>query len=77
MSDMVGNPEYQFSGVAAHLMMILLFLFEYCYTRIYQVRLKTHSKTISRLRNEPRHEKTGLSGFRPGLSQTELYSHRR
>ena len=27
--------------------------------------------------NEPRSEKTGLRGFRPGPTQTELYSHRR
>ena len=27
--------------------------------------------------NEPRCEKTGLRGFRPGLTQTGLYSHRR
>ena len=26
---------------------------------------------------EPRREKTGLRGFRPGLTQTELYSHRK
>ena len=26
---------------------------------------------------EPRSEKTGLRGFRPGLTQTRLYSHRR
>ena len=26
---------------------------------------------------EPRGEKTGLRGFRPGPTQTELYSHRR
>ena len=26
---------------------------------------------------EPRCEKTGLQGFRPGLTQTRLYSHRR
>ena len=26
--------------------------------------------------NEPRCEKTGLRGFRPGPTQTELYSHR-
>ena len=26
---------------------------------------------------EPRHEKTGLRGFRPGPTQTSLYSHRR
>ena len=27
--------------------------------------------------NEPRSEKTGLRGFRPGPTQTSLYSHRR
>ena len=27
--------------------------------------------------NEPRCEKTGLRGFRPGPTQTRLYSHRR
>ena len=26
---------------------------------------------------EPRHEKTGLQGFRPGPTQTALYRHRR
>ena len=26
---------------------------------------------------EPRCEKTGLRGFRPGLTQTRLYNHRR
>ena len=29
------------------------------------------------LQNEPRREKTGLRGFRPGPTQTGLYSHRR
>ena len=32
--------------------------------------------TIKYLLNEPR-EKTGLRGFRPGLTQTRLYSYRR
>ena len=27
--------------------------------------------------NEPRSEKTGLRGFRPGPTQTKLYRHRR
>ena len=27
--------------------------------------------------NKPRHEKTGLRGFRPGPTQTRLYNHRR
>ena len=26
---------------------------------------------------EPRHEKIGFRGFRPGLTQTGLYSHRK
>ena len=29
------------------------------------------------LLNEPRYEKTGLRGFRPGPTQTRLYSHTR
>ena len=33
--------------------------------------------TISNTIFEPRREKTGLRGFRPGLTQTRLYSHRR
>ena len=32
---------------------------------------------ISFFQNEPRYEKTGLRGFRPGPTQTGLYSHRR
>ena len=35
--------------------------------------LKTSGLTI----NEPRREKTGLRGFRPGLTQTDQYSHRK
>ena len=34
-----------------------------------------HISTVSR-RYEPRREKTGLRGFRPGLTQTSLHSHR-
>ena len=33
--------------------------------------------TVKGLSNEPRSEKTGLRGFRPGPTQTGLYSHRR
>ena len=32
---------------------------------------------VEGLSNEPRCEKTGLQGFRPGPTQTGLYSHRR
>ena len=33
--------------------------------------------SIVRIIFEPRREKTGLRGFRPGLTQTNLYSHRK
>ena len=32
---------------------------------------------FSKVLNEPRCEKTGLRGFRPGLTQTRLYNHTR
>ena len=35
------------------------------------------SKDQCNLINEPVHEKTNNLGFRPGLTQTGLYSHRR
>ena len=34
-------------------------------------------RTVTQVGNEPRREKTGLRGFRPGPAQTTLYSHRR
>ena len=34
-------------------------------------------KSLKRSRNEPRYEKTGLRGFRPGPTQTGLCNHRR
>ena len=37
--------------------------------------LLTSSYNLSLI--EPRSEKTGLRGFRPGLTQTELYNHTR
>ena len=40
-----------------------------------QFRLAGDFKEISDI-FEPRCEKTGLRGFRPGLKQTGLYSHR-
>ena len=36
-----------------------------------------HVELTERSINEPRSEKTGLRGFRPGPTQTGLYSHRR
>ena len=35
-----------------------------------------HPVNIGTASFEPRREKTGLRGFRPGLTQTDLYSHR-
>ena len=35
------------------------------------------TQLLQTLKIEPRSEKTGLRGFRPGLTQTGLYSHRR
>ena len=37
---------------------------------------RTHNHTRTHI-NEPRSKKTGLRGFRPGLTQTGMYSHRR
>ena len=40
--------------------------------------LVCHSKIFEFKRiHEPLHEKTNNLGFRPGLTQTDLYSHRR
>ena len=41
--------------------------------------INTDTETVSwlALLYEPRCEKTGLRGFRPGPTQTRLYSHRR
>ena len=36
-----------------------------------------YASSDNKLKDEPRSEKTGLQGFRPGLTQTGLYSHRR
>ena len=36
-----------------------------------------HQPAVTKNINEPRREKTGLRGFRPGLAQTGLYSFRK
>ena len=38
---------------------------------------KYHGARLDHLKdnNEPRCEKTGIRGFRPGLTETRLYSH--
>ena len=64
MSDLVGNPEDRFSHNEAQIASA-------CNRNV------TQHLIISVYRNEPRSEKNGLRGFRPGPTQTGLYSHRR
>ena len=42
-----------------------------------QVSFGDNTTVIQLSSNEPRSEKTGLRGFRPGSTQTGLHSHRR
>ena len=37
----------------------------------------TLGQGVQPVTNEPRREKTDLRGFRPGPTQTDLYSHRK
>ena len=62
MSDLVGNPEDRFSRVEAHMRKFGFLLMQ---------RICAQKKS-----NEPVHEKTNNLGFRPGPTQTRLYSHR-
>ena len=49
-----------------------------CYDTILQKQLyRVLEDIFSQVLYEPRCEKTGLRGLRPGLTQTGLYSHRR
>ena len=64
MSDLVGNPEDRFSRVEAHFSIIL-----HCYP--------INSPFSNLVTYEPRREKTGLRGFRPGPTQTGLYKLRK
>ena len=65
MLDLVGNPEDRFSRVMAHILHDHSLLDTTCNSRAECVV------------NEPVHEKTNNLGFRPGPTQTRLYSHRR
>ena len=71
--DLVGNREGKFSPDAAHFFSLTLHL--------YLISAKCNNVTQynckAKHKNEPRCEKTGLQGFRPGRTQTGLYSHRR
>ena len=60
MSDLVGNPEDRFSRVTAQLLQCTI----------------DRLLAKSNMTNEPVREKTNNLGFRPGPTQTRLYSHR-
>ena len=61
MSDLVGNPEDRFSRVEAQL----------------RLNIEIGASKSLKSTNEPRREKTGLRGFRPGPTQTGLYKLRK
>ena len=67
MLDLVGNPEDRFSHNKAH----------YSGFSTITCDVGSHNSLIEELHIEPRCEKTGLRGFRPGPTQTRLYSYRR
>ena len=64
MSNLVRIPEDRFSHDAAQLLRDMLAPISQCLSHFCA-------------KYEPRSEKTGLRGFRPGPTQTGLYSHRR
>ena len=77
MSDLVGNPDDRFSHNEAH-----MFVAErQCVLMLYfsKINLLCAYWDIcgTVVKYEPRCEKTGLRGFRPGPTQTRLYNHTR
>ena len=82
MFDLIGNPEDRFSHVTAHMRVFLDKIDRYStiipkfsdtWARASREETQTRLHCLS---FEPRSEKTGLRGFRPGPTQTGLYSHR-
>ena len=49
---------------------------DYAYTHSVLLNFNMYYNHLISKSFEPRREKTGLRGFRPGLTQTDLYSHR-
>ena len=47
-----------------------------CYLKYHPCNYKLVKTLLTTKLYEPRRKKTGLWGFRPGLTQTDLYSHR-
>ena len=73
MLDLVGNPEYWFSRVEApSIATCILFI-----ATVPVFADDVYSSTTWVIVYEPRREKTGLRGFRPGPTQTGLYKLRK
>ena len=60
-----------------YLMNMKKYLSPFCLFVCFGIQLRPVILTYSQTLIEPRCEKTGLRGFRPGPTQTRLYSHRR
>ena len=59
---------------------VVLFLFLFIYTWVftfYEIKKEKNKETIRKQTYEPVREKTNNLGFRPGPTQTGLYSHRK
>ena len=76
MSDLVGNPNCWFSHAQAQ-MKISLIKYEHIPLTFKNMKNETNSILNTKVKTEPRREKTGLRGFRPGLTQTGLYKLRK
>ena len=76
MSDVVGNPKDRFSHDGAHYFVSIFSPFDFF---ILETVMKCHIFLMNFCLKiyQPRCEKTGLRGFRPGPIQTRLYSDRR
>ena len=79
MLDQVRNPEDQFSHNEAHFFYIQILKTLAGLSEAEHVGLNLTPKIgflATGLKYEPRCEKTDLWGFRPGLTQTRLYTHK-
>ena len=77
MSDLVGNPEDRFSRVAAQFIQDSQRHDKYDQLYNTTANIECSVTAVCLLSYEPRREKTGLRGFRPGPTQTGLYKLRK
>ena len=88
MLDLVGNPKDRFSRDVAHFDALHFLALLLCLHRIspfppdlmcphLDLAMEETSWNETKTTYEPRCEKTGLRGFRPGPTQTGLYNHTR